>query len=123
MNNFEKKCLIVDDNDINRLVIEMILQSFDFIVDNANNGKVAIELIDKNKYSIIFMDIKMPIVDGIACTKKLRSSNCETIIIGLTGHADIETHKIGINAGMNDILTKPITSGNIKNILNKYNLM
>jgi CheY-like chemotaxis protein len=104
------KDLIVDDSDPNRIVIKKYLLKHKRIADEAINGNDAIEKIKMNgTYKIIWMDIQMPKMSGIDCTKFLRNVlQYKGCIIGLTGYVDAESLKLCISAGMNNIMAKPI---------------
>ena len=103
------KVLVAEDVALNQLLIKIILMDFGFDFDIATNGKIAIELLQKNKYNIILMDLQMPEMDGFETTNYIRNKMKSTIpIIALT--ADVTT--IGLAnctaIGMNDYISKPI---------------
>lgn len=100
--------LLVEDNEMNRMVAQNSLSYFNCIVKEAQNGKEAIEVLKNQAFDIILMDIQMPEMDGIETTKIIRDElNLSTPIIALTANA----FKTEINkcrkAGMNDYVTKP----------------
>lgn len=103
------KHLICDDAFTNRLVLKKYLIMFGCEVDEAENGDDAINKIKENgEYETIWMDIKMPKMNGIECTEHLRGiMSYSGQIIGLTGYADDATIKQCINIGMNRVITKP----------------
>lgn len=111
-NNFIKftghKALIVDDNPLNIDITAAMLEKLDIAIMTASNGKEAIDRVDENEFDIIFMDIQMPIMDGILATKKIRETNKKMPIIALTAAVFPEDKKATISAGMDDFLTKPI---------------
>lgn len=119
---FKGHALIVEDNNINQLVISHILKNFGLTYDIANNGLEALELIKSGKaFSIVLMDIQMPIMDGYAATKEIRSAGYNDLIIcGLSANAMSKDFDAGKQAGMNDYLTKPIEIESIEKILKKY---
>lgn len=104
------KHLICDDISTNRMILGRYLNRFDCDYDEATNGYEVIELIKKgNHYDIIWIDVKMPKMDGIACTKILRNKfNYKGYIIGLTGFADKETVKDCYDSGMDYVKIKPL---------------
>lgn len=114
--------LIVDDCNINRLVIRTLLKRGKFTTHEATNGLDVIKLIkEDNKYDIIWIDVKMPKMDGIECTKTLREDyKYDGTIIGITGQVDIDTINNCKDVGMNDIIPKPVTFDKIMEIANKY---
>jgi two-component system sensor histidine kinase/response regulator len=117
-----KKILLVEDNDVNRLVAKETLQKFGLIVDTALNGKEAVEKIQDTTYDAILMDIQMPIMDGYRATIEIRKlfSKEQLPIIALTADA-MDSHRENCFAvGMNDHLAKPINAEILFNTLCKW---
>lgn len=116
--------LVVDDNDINRMVAESLLSVFEMDISLAAGGLEAIELCKLNKYDIIFMDHLMPDLDGIETTKKIRADesnpNHDTKIVALTADAMSGVKEQMLSAGMDDFLSKPIDLKLCMEILKKY---
>ncbi|RKY93277.1 MAG: hypothetical protein DRQ01_05115, partial [Ignavibacteriae bacterium] len=107
----EHHVLLAEDNLINQKVSIKILNRAGYIVTAVSNGAEVMEVIDKDKFDLILMDIQMPEVDGYAATKKIRmlSNGYSKIpIIALTAHALMGDREKCIKAGMNDYLSKPI---------------
>ncbi|MDH5518597.1 MAG: response regulator [Gammaproteobacteria bacterium] len=108
--------LVVDDNQINLHLVKSILNNWKVSVTTADNGEDAVAVCAKTEFDLIFMDLHMPVLDGIDATKKIRqesSCNNKTRIIALTANAmPEEKHQI-LNSGMNDILIKPVTEQQI----------
>ncbi|EKO3930022.1 response regulator [Vibrio fluvialis] len=116
-----KHILVVEDTRTNQMVIQLLLNRMGYNVTIANNGQHAIELIEKNKsFDLIFMDISMPIMDGIQATRILRSKRLTTPIIALTAHSMNSDHQNCLAAGMNDIVLKPIRSKELQRISDRY---
>lgn len=69
----EAAILLVDDNEINRCVAEALLEPFEMQIDVAANGKQALEMVQKKKYDLVFMDHFMPIMDGVEATQEIRA--------------------------------------------------
>jgi len=108
--------LIADDNELNRLVVKILLEKNGFKIDEAENGNQVIEKTksDLDKYSIIWLDIEMPEMDGIQCAKKLRNDlKYDGTIIGITGHVDSDSVSACKNAGMDSIIAKPMSEENL----------
>lgn len=106
-----KRILIAEDNKINFFVVSKFLSKWGINVSHAINGKEAIDLIDKNEYDLILMDLHMPEMDGIEATKLLRESENEAIkdlpVIALTA-AIMSEHEDKIkNLSFNDYILKP----------------
>lgn len=119
-----KSLLIVDDNIINRMAIRILLERNGYNIEEADDGVEVISLVKNKNYEIILIDVEMPIIDGIECTRILRSEqNYSGTIIGITSHADLETHCDCKKVGMNEVISKPITEKSliqcIENILTK----
>jgi|GEM_PF-3484017 len=105
--------LVVEDNPANQLLARRILERAGYEVDIAAHGKIALEHMVSQQYSLVLMDIQMPIMDGFAATHAIREWEAEhqaqrTPIIALTAHA-VEGYKEQcIEKGMDDYITKPI---------------
>lgn len=117
--------LLVEDNELNQLLAVKVFEKFDKTIDIADNGKIAIEKIEKNNYDIILMDIQMPEMDGIELTKYIRANfgtKSKTPIIALTAHATVIEEKRCLDNGMNDYLSKPFDFNELLEKIH-YNLM
>lgn len=116
----DTKILLVEDNDLNRMVAQNSLQYFNCKITEAENGVEAIEILKKQKFDIILMDIQMPEMDGIEATKIIREElEIKTPIIALTANAfktEIEKCK---KAGMNDYITKPFEENTLLETISK----
>ncbi|OFX20907.1 MAG: hypothetical protein A2041_05450 [Bacteroidetes bacterium GWA2_31_9b] len=122
------KVLLADDEEYNRLLITSILDKWNIKYDVAKNGLEAIEFLKQNKYNFVFMDLRMPVINGVMATKFIREtlklSNMQTQVIGIT--ADISTNlTVDAKNLFNAILTKPFTEDELfqvlQNELNEYN--
>jgi two-component system, sensor histidine kinase len=119
--------LLVEDNFLNQKVVIATLEKAGHKVDLAENGKIAIEMYQKNNYDLILMDIQMPIMDGIEATKKIRKlekeNNSSTIkIIAVTAFALDRDKEQCLNAGMDEFLSKPFKPNELLSLINKLNL-
>ncbi len=119
-----KKVLLVEDNEINQEVAMEILTLANLDIDVANNGKEAISQIKNNQYDLVFMDIQMPVMDGLKATQIIRTlpgqSKTELPIIAMTAHAFKEQIDQSLEAGMNDHLSKPIEPEVLFSVLNHW---
>lgn len=115
------KILLVEDNELNRLVAQNMFKYHNCIVDEAINGLEALEKLKLNTYDIILMDIQMPEMGGLEATEKIRTQlKIQTPIIALTANAfksEVEKCKL---AGMNDYLTKPFEETALLKLISKY---
>jgi two-component system, sensor histidine kinase and response regulator len=102
--------LLVDDVELNREVAREILRAADLRVDVASNGREAIDKIRGGGYALVLMDIQMPVLDGLAACREIRSDSryADLPILAMTAHAMSGDREQSIAAGMNDHLTKPI---------------
>ena len=103
------KVLVVEDMALNQLLMRTLLKDFGFEMDIAGNGKIAIEMLKKNTYDIILMDLQMPEMNGFEATEYIRNTmNSQIPIIALTADVttvDVEKCRV---VGMNDYVSKPI---------------
>lgn len=119
MNN--KHILVVEDTKTNQMVIQLLLNRMGYNVTLAGNGQHAIELIEQeNRFDLIFMDISMPVMDGIQATRILRAKKLLTPIIALTAHSMSSDHQECLEAGMNDVVLKPIRRKELQRISDRY---
>ena len=103
----DKKILVTDDNELNRLVASIILQNYGADVVEASSGQQAIDIINNQNVDIVLMDIQMPGMNGIQATRIIRENNKTIPIIALTAEAIHGEREKSIAAGMNDYITKP----------------
>jgi len=89
-------------------------------VDVASDGAEAIKMCREKSYNLIFMDLHMPICDGLEATRTLRAQGTMVPIVGLTASEDEETTRMGQLAGMTALLPKPITVQALKGVLDKF---
>ncbi|HIP27527.1 MAG TPA: response regulator, partial [Flavobacteriaceae bacterium] len=117
-----KRILVAEDNLINQEIILGLLENSKIIIDIAENGEEALSLYEKNSYSLILMDIQMPILDGYAAAKIIRERDKDIPIIAVTASAMKEDVERTIESGMNDHLNKPIDVTKLYQTLLKYAL-
>ncbi|MES2377979.1 MAG: PAS domain S-box protein [Bacteroidota bacterium] len=101
------RVLIVDDNKMNLLIASRFLKKWQATVDEALNGQMAVDMVDKKAYDLIIMDLQMPIMDGFEATSVIKETHPQIPIIALTADAMPETYTKALAAGMSDYLTKP----------------
>jgi len=120
------KILVVDDNANNRMVLRLLIEEFTescnltFEIEEAENGLIAVEKAEKTKYDLIFMDIMMPEMDGIAATKKIRTIDKNVMIIAVSAVDDEERQKEILRDGAEDYIPKPIDSEILNARLENY---
>ncbi len=123
----DKYMLIVEDNEFNAEVLGEILKSTGVHIDYAKNGQEAVDIItntQKDYYNIILMDIKMPVMDGYAAAKAIRSLSGNYYnnipIVAMTAHAFADDIRAAKRAGMDEHIAKPLDFKILMVILNKY---
>jgi signal transduction histidine kinase/DNA-binding response OmpR family regulator/HPt (histidine-containing phosphotransfer) domain-containing protein len=110
------RILVTEDNEINQQIAIELLEGAGAIVDVANNGREAVELLSAGKtFDVVLMDLQMPEMDGFQATSKLRSDSRFTSlpIIAMTAHATVEERQRCLAAGMNEHIAKPIDPGHL----------
>jgi len=109
-----KKILIVDDGENNRMLLRAMLENYtqesaiDIAIEEADDGAKACALVEKNHFDLIFMDIMMPVMDGIEATKRIRRINPKVMIIAVSAIDDIKKQKEILTNGAEDYLPKPL---------------
>ena len=102
------KILIIDDERPIRSSLREILSDEGYSVDTAESGPAALEMTDKEKYDVIFCDIKMPGMDGMEVLGKLMEEGIESAVIMISGHGDIDTAVECMKKGAFDFIQKPL---------------
>ncbi len=105
------KILLVDDVEENRILVQLVLKKIGHEVQQASNGKQALEYALQTPYDLILMDIQMPIMDGLAATEKIRKTegpNQKTGIIAMTAMNNKGDELVCLDAGCDDYITKPL---------------
>lgn len=115
-----KKILLAEDNEINQKLTSAILKREGAEVTVANNGNIALNLLQNITYDIILMDIQMPELDGISATKQIRNNlQINSPIIAMTANVLPGERAVCLKAGMNDYLSKPFTVNSLLTVLAK----
>lgn len=121
-----RRILLVEDNEMNREIADEILKAGGFMVENAEDGKEACELLLRKGagyYDLVLMDIQMPVMDGYEATRTIRGFEDEILahvpIVAMTANAFEEDRVASMKAGMDDHVSKPIDTGVLKQVLRK----
>lgn len=117
------RILLVEDNETNRLVGRRYVEKLGLAVDEASDGKQAIEMAKSVGYDVILMDVSMPVMDGMMATHHIRALddyNATVPIIALTAHAMEGDRQLCLAAGMNDYLPKPISMTSLARVLERW---
>jgi len=122
---FDAKVLVTEDNLINQKLIKRILEEHGMTVDIANNGLESFEKRRNNDYDLLFMDIQMPVMDGIEATHEILDyEEDEEVphvpIVALTANALKGDRERFLNEGMDEYITKPIETSELLYVLNKF---
>lgn len=122
MATYSHKILVVEDDEVNLMIAEHVLSKAGFEVVGVQNGVEAVERVRDELFDLIFMDIEMPIMDGLEATPKIRElANGHSVpIIALTAHSIPEKINQFEQAGMNDHIIKPIDLHKVQVIAGKY---
>ncbi len=119
--------LLVEDNDLNMDIAEFLLENAGMKVAKAWNGKEAVEMFEASEegyYDFILMDVMMPVMDGLAATRKIRElprdDAASVPVFAMTANAFIEDKEASREAGMNEHLSKPLDEEKMMDMLKKY---
>ena len=111
--------LVAEDNDVNRMVIRTMIERPDRKISFAENGKIALDMFRAGSFDLIFMDVSMPVMDGVEATKAIRAYEAyegrdETPIVCLTAHSMENDRQRFLNAGMTHYIAKPIKKADVE---------
>jgi len=116
-----KRILIVEDNKVNRVIFSLMLNNLQVVVDEAENGLDALELIDKNSYDLVLIDIQMPVMDGPSTLANIRKKYGDELpVIALTAAAFKSEVVHMLNLGFADCITKPIDQKGLQQRLGAF---
>jgi len=123
----ELQVLLAEDSEINILFMSTMLKQAGHKVDVVGNGELAYHILCDNYYDIVFMDMHMPIMDGITATKKWREEEAsrgedekKIPIIALTANVSDDDRLRCMNAGMNEFMSKPVSPERLEEVLSIY---
>ena len=104
------RVLLVDDNDLNQQVGAELLAGAGLVVDVADNGQIALDMLARAPYDIVLMDMQMPVMDGLTATRQLRQNPAwaQLPVLAMTANAMSRDRDLCLAAGMNGHLAKPI---------------
>lgn len=118
-NNSEKTILIVDDKKVQRMLIQTFIANDHLTIVQAENGAEAVQIVDKIHIDLIFMDSRMPVMNGTEAAAKIKATHPSIPIIALTGESGHE-EIVNITSVMDDYLTKPISKPQLLHTLEKW---
>jgi PAS domain S-box-containing protein len=117
------RVLLVEDNNVNQMVALRMLQRIGFNADIASNGKEAVDAIETIEYDLIFMDISMPVMDGLTACSVIKSNTSlkkQPIIIAMTANAMSGDKENYLKVGMDDYISKPVNLEELRKIISKW---
>jgi len=112
-NGEQIRVLLAEDNAINALLTRTLLEADGCLCDVVEDGLLAVEAVKNNEYDLVFMDMRMPNMDGLEATRKIRSMgyNAKVLpIVALTANAFDDDRNACFDSGMNDFMTKPVSA-------------
>lgn len=114
--------LVAEDSEVNQMINKKIFSSLGYTIHVAENGIKVLEILENQKIDLIFMDVLMPGMDGLTATREIRQNqrHAHIPIIALTANALSEERDRCIEAGMNDFISKPYKSSDIKKLIQKW---
>lgn len=121
----EFKILVVDDLETNVVTVKELISNQGYRIDSASNGIQALEKIKENQYDLIFMDCRMPTMDGYEATRQIRAYEtvqnlAATPVIAMTGNAFERDRQACKAAGMDDFISKPVNPNALIELINRY---
>ena len=117
------KILVAEDNPLNIINYEFILQDIDCRATTVHTGSEVLEALDQGNFDLILMDIRMPEMDGVEATKRIRQSGCSyknIPIIAVTAHAKEQDREEYLAAGMDDCIEKPVSLPDLLRVMVRY---
>ena len=122
------KILVADDNRNNREMVSRILGKAGYVVTTVEDGSQALDALEEKRYDMVFMDIKMPIMDGIQATAVIRSGrldgvDCDIPIVAMTAHGSVQERALYRESGLNDCLLKPFDSDALISMVQHYSIL
>ncbi|MFP4490385.1 MAG: response regulator [Spirochaetaceae bacterium] len=114
--------LLVDDDNINLKLGKINLEKLGFTVDVAENGKIALEMLENREYGLVLLDVQMPVMDGYETAKNIRERETKgrMPIIALTASTLADEIEMCYRSGMDDFISKPIDRERIISVIQKY---
>lgn len=117
------RIMVVEDNFINLLSFSEMLERYGFEIQSASNGQQALDLLRDQTFDVVLMDVKMPVMDGLEATRRIRSSSDRRIsgtkVVALTAYAMPEDRRRIMASGMDDIISKPIEVEELAGVLKR----
>jgi len=118
------RILVVEDNKVNQKVAKGILNRFGFQCDIVGDGQQALTVLKDKVYDLIFMDVQMPVMDGLSASRAIRDKNTpvrrhDIPIVAMTAHAMKDSRQQCLDSGMNDFISKPIDPTEVLSVIER----
>jgi len=117
------RILVVEDNEVNRKFVDILLKRMGYLTYFAENGSVAIDRLQKQSFDLVLMDLHMPVMNGLDATRAIRALMhpvANIPIIALTANVMNDAHDDALAAGVNDFVTKPVHMGRLQDVIRKH---
>ena len=117
------RILVVEDNEVNRKFVDILLKRMGYLTFFAENGSVVIDLLQSQSFDLVLMDLHMPVMNGMDATRAIRALSHPTAkipIIALTANVMNEAREEALAAGVNDFVTKPVHLNRLQDVIRQH---
>lgn len=115
-----RRVLLVDDDRLVRMVLAALLRRMDAICVTASDGAEAVDKCASGEFDLVIMDLRMPVMDGLEATRRIREMDADVPIVGLTANTMPEDTARFMRSGANEVIYKPISADNVEKLLSRY---
>lgn len=115
-----KRILIAEDSSVIQNLTKKILGQMNYEISTVKNGAEVLDELNRSAYDMVLMDIHMPVMDGMECTKQIRTTNKELPIVAITGNANNYSMDDFKEIGINDFLAKPLNYDQMVEMVKTY---
>ncbi|MEO9871012.1 response regulator [Ekhidna sp.] len=118
-----KKIIVAEDSSVIQNLTKKILSQLNYEISSVKNGQQVLDLLDKQEFDMVLLDIHMPIMDGMECAKQIRNlsgSNKNIPIVAITGNANNYTMENFKEVGINAFIPKPLNYDSVVEMVKKY---
>ncbi len=115
------RLILAEDDRMNQIFLSHLLRRLGHEVTVAGNGQEAVDLLEERHYDAVFMDVQMPVINGLDATRRIRDATDKAYtdipIVGMTAYADLVEQRRFLEAGMNHCITKPVSEEDLRNAI------
>lgn len=118
------RILVVDDDDTNRLVVRLLMETRGHQIIEADSGQAALDILSTEDFDLVFMDLSMPVMDGFETVRRIRNSTeggRQVPILALSAHTTPEHRQRCTEVGMNGLIAKPLDVATLQATINLIN--